>query len=503
MNNRLYRISGAALIAFSMLSCHHAAIDEYAGLEHKGSKNITLTTFSFDTIRIDASSTSLEGQWLMNGNKLVFLDKFLVGVKEFDLDGNFLGRYINKGNGPNEVLSPFFVSAYDESDNLVTMDGGWAIQVFDPSYKSLNKPYRLLSDIEYKGRDWQNLLTKPDPEEVQMYEYNFYSKRIKSSKNKLIIPVITEHIRYNGYETGSNARDFWAESYIYMTVDMNKWTTGKVFGHYPPVYQTKNIPVFSDHSFDIYQDKIYASFAADSLIYVRDMTGKLLYSIGYASDSIKGDYPQTKTFDEHELLKTKHLATYGHYGKLSIIGEYIFREYKNDGKSGQYGIQIYRNDEMIGDVALDAPVEIIGKYGDYFYGVLPVNIDNEQFNLVKFQLKEAGSQAGPGPETLANLKFIDKRAVNIGQVKAGTIVERTFAIENAGDVPLVILDARKSCNCTEAEVPSQPLAPGDTGKIAITIDTKNRIGPSTITVSIMANTPEQEHIIRLDMDIVS
>lgn len=64
------------------------------------------------------------------------------------------------------------------------------------------------------------------------------------------MPVVTEHVLYNGYETGGQARKFWNEAYNFIFVDLKNRTTGRLFGSYPPVYRQRNIPVFR-HSISI------------------------------------------------------------------------------------------------------------------------------------------------------------------------------------------------------------------------------------------------------------
>ncbi|MFI3322729.1 MAG: hypothetical protein R3Y50_09425 [Rikenellaceae bacterium] len=100
---------------------------EYENLQHRGSKEVVIDKIRLDTIFIDANETSLMGKWGLNNGKLYFLDYNLVGIKEFDLDGNFGGSYIKRGNAANEWTTTFVDFCFDEKNNLITIDKNWII----------------------------------------------------------------------------------------------------------------------------------------------------------------------------------------------------------------------------------------------------------------------------------------------------------------------------------------------------------------------------------------
>ena len=94
------------------------------------------------------------------------------------------------------------------------------------------------------------------------------------------------------------------------------------------------------------------------------------------------------------------------------------------------------------------------------------------------------------------LAFAQKKAVisaeetsyNFGVIKeADGKVSHTFAITNAGDMPLVITRVISSCGCTTPEWPKEPVAPGKSAEIKVTFDPANRPGPFTKTISIYSN----------------
>ena len=374
-----------ALSCINQIACQNTIfVDEYADIRHDGQKNIKITEVDLDTVLIDASSTSLEGEWHLKDNKLYFVDKALVGVKVFDPDGQYITRHIEKGRGPNEMLQPMFAGSFSDRGYFITIDQGWTISLFNKEFKK-EKMYILLGDIDGDQKVWDNLRRNPDPEKFRMYEFFISAPGIRFLNDQVIIPVITEHMDYNGFFKNANVQDFWLRSYNFLTIDIQNCKTGKLFGHYPPIFRKRNIPTFSVLSFDTGNDYMYCSYGADSLIYVRDNHGKLIKSIGYATSSIKGNYPETETFEDYSLNFRKHQKTYGYYKQIKLANDHLFRSYKKDGDTG-YGLQIYKDNDLIGDVSFSEDMYIIGYSNEYYYGVLPTDTDLEQFRIVKFKL---------------------------------------------------------------------------------------------------------------------
>jgi len=78
---------------------------------------------------------------------------------------------------------------------------------------------------------------------------------------------------------------------------------------------------------------------------------------------------------------------------------------------------------------------------------------------------------------------------DFGKVKEGNIVEYTFKFHNKGKETLKIKDVRTSCGCTAALVSSEKLEPGVVGTLKVELDTKNRSGKMSRTITIQSNDP--------------
>lgn len=81
---------------------------------------------------------------------------------------------------------------------------------------------------------------------------------------------------------------------------------------------------------------------------------------------------------------------------------------------------------------------------------------------------------------------IDKEVHDYGNIKQGDPAESYFTITNTGTEPLIISDAKGSCQCTVPEWPKEPIQPGQSQKMKVKYNS-SRVGPINKTVTITSN----------------
>ena len=106
--------------------------------------------------------------------------------------------------------------------------------------------------------------------------------------------------------------------------------------------------------------------------------------------------------------------------------------------------------------------------------------------------------AGEGP----GIAFVNKRFVDLGDVKQNDTIYHTVLITNKGTAPLSIFNIGKSCNCTDVKLDKTLIASGDTARMTISVSTFGKKGPNTIDVYFADNTEEGEHFVRLKMNCI-
>ena len=112
----------------------------------------------------------------------------------------------------------------------------------------------------------------------------------------------------------------------------------------------------------------------------------------------------------------------------------------------------------------------------------------------EIKLKISGNVLAPGSslslEKLPKIHFPETQ-YDFGVVKEGDVVSHTFKFVNQGKETLDITDIKTSCGCTAALVSSKKIEPGKDGTIKIDLDTKNRQGRMSRTITVTSNDPEE------------
>lgn len=73
---------------------------------------------------------------------------------------------------------------------------------------------------------------------------------------------------------------------------------------------------------------------------------------------------------------------------------------------------------------------------------------------------------------------------DFGTVPQGTLLVHKFTITNIYDVPIQIIDIRRSCACLEADPPLRVLQPNEVADFVVTMDTAKFKGPNAPTIQV-------------------
>ncbi len=84
---------------------------------------------------------------------------------------------------------------------------------------------------------------------------------------------------------------------------------------------------------------------------------------------------------------------------------------------------------------------------------------------------------GRAPMTEVNIPLVQvPDTMHLGRVREGEIVAGSFAINNNGDSPLVIVDIRSTCGCSEVKYNTKPIMGGESREVEFFFDSKGRGG---------------------------
>lgn len=87
---------------------------------------------------------------------------------------------------------------------------------------------------------------------------------------------------------------------------------------------------------------------------------------------------------------------------------------------------------------------------------------------------------------------VEPEALDFGVMQAGTQAEKTIAIFNDGDSPLIVLRGKTTCGCTTIDVPEGEfgsIPPGESKPATVRFDTTDRTGAQSAVLAITTNDP--------------
>lgn len=87
------------------------------------------------------------------------------------------------------------------------------------------------------------------------------------------------------------------------------------------------------------------------------------------------------------------------------------------------------------------------------------------------QSKYVVKDKSAGPAT--TIKF-EETTFDFGEITDGEKVTHIYKFTNTGEHPYIISNAKGSCGCTVPEWPRTPIAPGETGEIKVTFNSRNK-----------------------------
>lgn len=132
------------------------------------------------------------------------------------------------------------------------------------------------------------------------------------------------------------------------------------------------------------------------------------------------------------------------------------------------------------------------------------DLDTEDLGPVAAIIRNPVDTRGEEIDTanVARLNF-NETEFKFGKVKVGTVINHDFPFTNTGSVPLLITKARSTCGCTVPSYPEAPIAPGESGVISVSFDTKNKYGRQRKPVTIIANTYPATTTIYVDGNVIN
>ena len=108
--------------------------------------------------------------------------------------------------------------------------------------------------------------------------------------------------------------------------------------------------------------------------------------------------------------------------------------------------------------------------------------------------------ATENPQDNTTIQWIDSNR-DMGTIDEGQKLEVAFRFKNTGNKPLVIKHVQPGCGCTAADIPKEPIAPGQEGVIKGVFDSHGREGMQNKSMTVFTNTEAKQHIVSFSVTV--
>ncbi|MCM1030118.1 MAG: hypothetical protein NC410_01565 [Oscillibacter sp.] len=375
-------------------ACHSTHIPEaknkvdYKHLPHFSSQKLLPQKFILDSIVIALPEedilSSMNGQFFCNHDTIYFADKQLASLLLFSPEGEFIGYRLRRGNGPNEIKGLFSIVPTPEKQYII-LDESWRIYTFNNSWEKINQ-----FNIDWSSkRTSVEKYSQIDPNCHDIYEIQYSNNCLRPFSEKyLVVPIVTEHIKYNAYEKASH---FYGNAYTLGLLDLSSGKISRMLCQHSPIYQRyKYIPNFQNILYDVYQDTLVFSFEADPLIYKMNLLDGKAFSFGMPGKDMNTNYRETSNFEDADKNYHRDRKKYGYYQALKYIPQtgILFRSYSKGGKAGENSLQVYQGNTLVGEYGnLPDRFQVYGYMDSWYYACAAPDFENENLIIYKFKFE--------------------------------------------------------------------------------------------------------------------
>jgi len=222
-------------------------------------------------------------------------------------------------------------------------------------------------------------INNPNPAEILFYGDNtFMTDHIQQWDSiHVAFYVDIDLPTLNGY---MNAEHYYKYSRIIALVNVHTGEVERIFGRRSPVFLEKsNIPNMDYIGFAQVRDTVLVSFFPDSTVYMLDKHNDCaIGKFGRQGRNMNTAYVRTHTISEADERRWTDWETFGYYTYLKYDEkrQLLFRGYKQGAHSQYDGLQIYKNQTLLGDVDVPKGFYIVGYCNDQLIAA----IEDEEIN---------------------------------------------------------------------------------------------------------------------------
>lgn len=366
-----------ALFAMFLSACGgKAPQEEYLAELRNSEPEIRIQSLLLDSFSLGTVESSYVGMLNLSADTIYLIDKRLCRVFLFDKNGKYVSEALRVGSGPQDINSGIIdgYARIDDKDHLFIGPSN-DCYLFDDSF---NKQKLFIID---KGTRGENATF----EEPWIYTLCYENLIFKNYANYLYYNVFSE---YEGLNFIDSPAEYFEKAHYLSKLNLQTGQVEEMLGKYPRIYtESRGLKQYSFVNFDISKKgNFYISFEADSLIYEYDESFTPLCAFGYPGRNLQLKEKNLFTFMDFADAYAACRKESGFYKGIKYVDEtdMLFRVYKRS--SVGYGLQIYRDKVLIGDVDVPDNFEVLGYSSPNYYATTGVDEEKEEIMIYTFTL---------------------------------------------------------------------------------------------------------------------
>ncbi|MCC5939153.1 MAG: hypothetical protein JJU34_17875 [Lunatimonas sp.] len=370
-------------------SCQEDNGVKYLGesVEFTPKKEISIDSIKIDTLINNDIFFSGLGTWVIFNDSLTLLDRKLVSAHVFSDDLVHRSTNLGRGDGPNSINNIILETTIMD-DYLVILGGSY-------QYFFINKNWEIVKrgqfDFYHENTSYEELLNNPKAHNVGHYDvFIEHLKLGHDYRGNLVFSITIPHPDFNY---------LWHEKFYQEARVLGKVNPDdpkvSIHGGYSPIYHRyRFLSTLTGAPFSYLDADTYIQgYEADSILYKLSGFGEVQYAFGVAGKEMNIAYENFKAEDveEYEAVWKLDRDRYGYYHSVDYVREtgLLFRGYTKSNPLVD-GMQIYRDDTLIGDVEVPKGFQFVGYKAPYYYGEFKYRPDKEEdsIKLLRFELPD-------------------------------------------------------------------------------------------------------------------
>ena len=360
------------LITLALISCNDSSNKNQNSL-----RDIKITKLDdFKHYKIKDINSSFVGRLEQYNDNVFFIDEYFCNIQVFDKNLNHIDTKLGQGRGPLEIdTGLIYGNLIGEESFFIDPD----TYVF-----KFNKDFERIGQGFIKNYAVRNVNKKRNYDSPTVYTSSYSKYIMREHGDNLFINIYTGYI-FSGFVNS----DSFKEGKPLLQINKNSFDAS-IIGVYSDYYKkgdANKLASFHLNAFDIDNNgNFIMSFEADSLINIYDKDFNHISSFGFAGKDMNVDYKAYSEFKYSNINKERETKSY--YDWIEHIDKTgkTFRSYRKNNLTKTYGLQIYDDKTLIGDVDVPAEFRVIGYIKPYYYASGKIDEENETINIFRFKL---------------------------------------------------------------------------------------------------------------------